>query len=58
MAKAKKKDISYNHAGLGMGLFILGVLIILNALYVWFTWPIFIGGIIGLKGLILMMMKK
>ena len=50
-----KKDSCCNHGGIEMGLFILGVLIIVNAVYSLLSWPMFIGGIIGLKGLILMM---
>ena len=31
---------------------ILGILVILNDIYAWFTWATFIGGIIVIKGII------
>jgi len=36
----------------GVKLLVLGVLVVLNAIYGWFGWGIFVGGIIGLKGLL------
>lgn len=36
----------------GAKLLILGALIVLNAVYGWFSWGIFVGGIIAIKGLI------
>jgi len=35
-------------------LIILGVLIVLNAVYGWFGWGVFVGGIIGIKGLLML----
>ena len=39
-------------------LIVLGILVLLNAMYSWFTWGVFIGGIIILKGIILMLHNK
>ena len=33
---------------------VLGVLIVLNAVYAWFGWGVFVGGIIALKGLLML----
>ena len=51
--KAVKKNACTIHSGreIGLCLLILGTLIVLNSIYGWFTWPVFIGGLIGLKGL-------
>jgi len=37
---------------MGLKMFVLGVLILLNVYYVWFSWPVFIGGVIALAGLL------
>ena len=39
-------------------LIVLGILVLLNAMYSWFTWGVFIGGIIILKGIILALHNK
>jgi hypothetical protein len=41
---------------LGVKLLIVGILVILNARYVWFDWGTFVGGLIGIKGLLLLIM--
>jgi hypothetical protein len=47
------------HMGCYSGmLIVLGILVLLNATYSWFTWGVFIGGIIILKGIILMLHGK
>jgi uncharacterized membrane-anchored protein len=39
-------------------LIVLGILVLLNAIYSWFNWGVFIGGIIILKGIILALHGK
>ncbi len=39
-------------ACLNSSILLLGVLILLNAYYAWFTWAVFVGGIIAIKGLV------
>ena len=46
------------HKCLGLKIFILGILILLNAYMAWFSWAVFIGGVIALKGLIHMLMPN
>ncbi len=41
---------------MGAKLLVLGILIVLNAKYAWFDWGTFVGGIIGIKGLLLLLM--
>lgn len=53
----KNKCVTY-HKYMGIELLILGILIILNSMYVWFSWGVFVGGIIGIKGLIMLLMPK
>tara|TARA_Y100000310_G_scaffold314502_1_gene363929 strand:+ start:2009 stop:2206 length:198 start_codon:yes stop_codon:yes gene_type:complete len=43
---------------MGWGVLVLGVLILLNSLYGWVTWGVFIGVIIILKGLIVLLHPK
>ncbi len=40
------------------GVLILGVLILLNALYGWVTWGVFVGAMVILKGLIWLVHPK
>jgi len=35
----------------GLSVLVLGILILLNALFGWFSWGVFIGGIVALKGI-------
>jgi len=64
MAKKKMKSMegtccpSGHMNCLGGGVLVLGVLILLNALYDWFDWGVFVGGVVVLKGLLLMVHKK
>lgn len=48
------KETTHEHTPRCMGsmLLVLGVLIILNSVYAWFNWAIFVGGILALKGLL------
>lgn len=41
---------------IGMKMLILGILIVLNATYGWFDWGTFVGGIIGIKGILMLIM--
>ena len=41
---------NFKHKGVVM--LVLGILIILNTLYGWFSWGVFIGGVIAIFGLI------
>jgi len=43
---------------MGGSILVLGVLILLNSLYGWLTWGVFIGIIVILKGLIFMFHPK
>ena len=64
MAKKKVKNATptcapMNHLGCcGVGMIVLGILILLNAIYGWFSWGVFIGGIAILKGIVLLIHKK
>ena len=39
---------------IGIAVLVLGVLILLNALYGWLNWGVFIGGIVAIKGIIML----
>ena len=63
MDKKKMKPVSTCSTGCHMGcysgmLIVLGILVLLNAIYSWFNWGVFIGGIIILKGIILALHGK
>ncbi len=64
MAKKKIKKVSpvcspKDHSKCwGMSVLVLGVLVLLNAIYGWFGWGVFVGGIIILKGLVLLLHQK
>ena len=60
MQKAEGKCCSEGHGCKCMGgsILVLGILILLNSLYGWLTWGVFIGIIVILKGLIFMFHPK
>ena len=46
------------HSGMGVGLLLLGVAVILNSVYGWLSWPVFVGAVIAIKGLVIMAKPK
>ena len=48
----KEKECRAFHKHKSIVMFVIGILITLNALYGWFSWGVFVGGIIALLGLI------
>ena len=43
---------------MGLKLLVLGVLIVLNTMYSWVSWGLFVGGIVGLAGLLKLVTPK
>ena len=65
MAKKKVQKMEAGTCSSGHGckcmggcILVLGVLILLNALYGWMTWGVFVGVIVILKGLIALLHPK
>lgn len=54
MANKKKSSFSLgsHYKCSGFKMLVLGILIILNYMKGWFDWPVFIGGAIGILGLL------
>ena len=40
-----KPDMTKHHKYFGVKMIVVGILIILNAIYSWFDWAVFVGGI-------------
>ena len=51
MAKKEEARMKF-HKHKSIVMLIVGILIILNATYGWFTWGVFVGGVIALIGLL------
>ena len=48
----------YCHKCMGIKILLLGVVIILNAVYGWLDWGVFIGAVVAIKGLMMLSMSK
>jgi len=48
----------HNHRWAGAIMLLVGALVLLNAYYMWLTWPVFIGALIIIKALKVIIMPK
>lgn len=51
----KKESLPKSH---GIKMLVLGILIVLNAKYIWFDWATFIGGLLAIAGLVHLVMPN
>ena len=57
MAKEEVSHAAF-HKHKGLVMLVVGILILLNAIYGWFSWGVFVGGIIALLGLLRLVHPK
>ena len=43
---------------MGLALLVLGVFVMLNEVYSWVSWAVFIGAVIAVKGIVMMVKSK